>query len=285
MPTVQLAHGKIDDRRDGPEDGPVIVFVHGALVNGSLWYKTAELLAAKGYRTFVPDLPLGSHRTAFDADADLSPTGQASIVAEYLERLDLSDVTIVANDTGGAVTQFLMTNDAGRVGRVVFTNCDTFERFPPPPFDRLFKLMRRPALIRAGMAPMRSTWVRHGPGGYGGLMRKPIDPAQTLDWAEPCIKNGDVRRDFAKLARGIDPSQLVANAKRLRTFTRPVLVAWAPDDRFFRIEDGRRLAGCFDDARVVEIPDSATFVAHDQPERLVSEVASFVASTSVAGNA
>ena len=283
MPNVQLAHGEIEDRRDGPEDGPAIVFVHGALVNGSLWYDTAGLLAAKGFRTFVPTLPLGSHRVPFDADADLSPVGQASIVAEYLERLDLSDVTIVANDTGGAVVQFLLTTDASRVGRVVFTDCDTFERFPPPPFDRLFKLMRRPALIRAGMAPMRSTLVRHGPAGYGGLMNKPIDPEQTREWAEPCMTNPGVRRDFAKLARGIDPAQLVANAERLRTFTGPVLVAWARADRFFRIEDGRRLAACFDDARVVEIPDSATFVSHDQPERLASEVAAFVAPTSVAG--
>ena len=284
MPTVQLAHGVIDDRHEGPEDGPAIVFVHGALVNGSLWYETAGLLAARGFRTFVPTLPLGSHRVAFDADADLSPLGQASIIAEYLERLDLTDVTIVANDTGGALVQFLLTNDAKRVSRVVFTNCDTFDRFPPPPFDRLFKLMRSPALIRAGMAPMRSTFVRHGPAGYGGLMSKPIDPEQTRDWAEPCLTNAGVRRDFAKLARGIDPDQLVANAERLRTFTGPVLVAWAPADRFFRIEDGRRLAGCFDDARVVEIPESATFVAHDQPERLANEVASFVISTSIAGS-
>lgn len=283
MPTVQLARGAIDERRDGPEDGPPIVFVHGALVNGSLWYETAGLLAAKGHRTLVPTLPLGSHRVAFDADADLSPTGQAAIVAEYLERLDLSDVTIVANDTGGAITQFLLTKDARRVGRVVFTNCDTFERFPPPPFDRMFKLMRRTALIRVGMAPMRLTWIRHSSAGYGGLMTEPIDAAQTRDWVEPCLTNAHVRRDFAKLANGIDPVQLVANAELLRTFTGSVLVAWAAADRFFRIEDGRRLADCFDDARVVEIPGAATFVAHDQPERLASEVASFVASTSTGG--
>lgn len=279
MPTVQLAHGAIEDRREGPEDGPAIVFIHGALVNGSLWYQTSELLAAKGHRTFVPTLPLGSHRVAFDPDADLSPTGQAAIVAEYLEQLNLSDVTLVANDTGGAVTQFLLTRDPSRVGRVVFTNCDTFDRFPPPPFDRMFKLMRQPALIRVGMAPMRLTWVRHTRGGFGGLMTKPADAAQTRDWVEPCLTNGDVRRDFAKLARGIDPAQLVANAERLRTFTGPVLVAWAPADRFFRIEDGRRLAECFDHARVIEIPDSSTFIAHDQPERLANEVSSFVTST------
>jgi pimeloyl-ACP methyl ester carboxylesterase len=249
-------------------------------VNGSLWYETARLLAAKGHRTFVPTLPLGSHRIAFDAGADLSPTGQAAIVAEYLERLELSEATVVANDTGGAVVQFLLTHNASRVGRVVFTNCDAFERFPPPPFDRMFKLMRRPVLIRVGMAPMRLTWVRHTPGGYGGLMTKPIDAAQTRDWVEPCLTNADVRRDFAKLARGINPSQLVANAEQLRTFAGPVLVAWAPADHFFRIQDGLRLAGCFDHARVVEIEDSRTFVAHDQPSRLADEVDSFVTSTS-----
>ena len=133
---------------------------------------------------------------------------------------------------------------------------------------------------RVGMTPMRLTWLRHTPGGYGGLMTKPIDAAQTRDWVEPCLTNASVRRDFAKLACGIDPGQLVANAERLRGFNGPVLVAWAPADRFFRIEDGVRLASCFDHARVVEIPDSGTFVAHDQPDRLASEVDSFVTSTS-----
>jgi pimeloyl-ACP methyl ester carboxylesterase len=282
MPTVELSHGTIEDRREGPEEGPPIVFVHGALVNGSLWAETGRLLAASGHRTFIPDLPLGSHRVAFDADADLSPTGQARILASYLEQLDLSAVTLVANDTGGAVVQFMITDRPSRVGRVVFTNCDTFDRFPPPPFDRMFKLMRRPELIRVGMAPMRFTSVRHSVAGYGGLMRKPADAAQTRDWVEPCLTDAGVRRDFAKFARGIDPGQLVANAERLRAFSGPVLVAWATSDRFFPMEDGRQLAGCFDQARVVEIPDSGTFVAHDQPERLASEVESFITSTSAA---
>lgn len=284
MTTVQLQHGVIDDRRDGPNDGSPVVFIHGALVNGSLWHQTAARLAAAGYRTFVPDLPLGSHRHPFDEAADLSPTGVADVLAQYLAAVDVKHATLVANDTGGAITQFLLTRDPSRVGRVVFTNCDTFERFPPPPFDRMFKMARSPAVNKVLLQPMRSTRIRHR-AGFGSLVAKPLDADQTWDWIEPALTDAGVRRDFAKLAKGIEPAELVANAELLRRFRGPVLVAWAPEDRIFRIADGRRLAACFDDARVVEIPDSRTFVAHDQPERLADEIASFVAATAANGGA
>ncbi len=64
-------------------------------------------------------------------DADLSLPGIARLVAEFLDRLDLRDVTLVGNDTGGALVQLLMCDGAARVGRVVLVSCDAFDNFPP----------------------------------------------------------------------------------------------------------------------------------------------------------
>ena len=84
--------------------GEPIVFVHGALVNADLWRKVVPELA-KDFRCIAPDLPLGSHERAMPADADLSPPGVAKLIADFIAALDLDNVTLVGNDTGGALCQ------------------------------------------------------------------------------------------------------------------------------------------------------------------------------------
>lgn len=276
MAEVRVAGGTIRYTEAGPVDAPPIVFVHGALVDGRLWTATADDLARRGHRVIVPDWPLGSHRVAFDDTADLSPRGVARIILQFLAELHLDAVTLVANDSGGALTQLLLGIDDSRIARVVFTNCDTFERFPPPPFNWLFRLARRPSLQRAALLPARLTFLRQF---SFGLLAKRLDPALTKAWLEPGLTDAGIRRNFAAFVRAIDPKELTAAAAELHRFDGPVLFAWAPEDRFFRIADGRRLAECFQAARVVEIPDSRTFVALDQPARLAEEVDAFIAES------
>jgi len=274
MAEVRLSDGVVEYRESGPATGAPIVFLHGALVDGTLWADVAADLAERGHRTVVPDWPLGAHRRPFDPNADLGPSGQARIVLDFLNRLDLDGVTLVANDSGGAITQLLLDIDPSPVARVVFTNCDTFERFPPPPFSWQFRLARRPLGLRAQLLPARITSVRQAI--FGLLVEHEVDPERTRRWLEPALSDGRIRDDFSRFVRGIDPCELVAAAGRLHRFGGPVLVAWAPRDRYFRIADGRRLAACFGDARVVEIPDSRTFVPLDQPALLAAEVHRFV---------
>src|SRR2546421_5884610 len=100
---VELPQGTIRYRERG--SGEPIVFVHGVLVNGDLWRGVAPLLADRGYRCIVPDLPLGAHELAMHEDADLTPPGLARLVADFIGALGLDAPVIVANDTGGALTQ------------------------------------------------------------------------------------------------------------------------------------------------------------------------------------
>src|SRR5688572_13474022 len=99
---IRLAQGTIRYRDVG--EGPVLVFVHGLLVSGSLWRKVTPLLAGR-FRCIAPDWPLGAHEVALDDGADLSPAGVAQLIADFLEALDLRDVTLVGNDSGGALCQ------------------------------------------------------------------------------------------------------------------------------------------------------------------------------------
>jgi pimeloyl-ACP methyl ester carboxylesterase len=272
LPTAANVDG---ERARSGAAGPPVVFVHGLLVSATLWTRAADALAARGVRSYAPDLPLGSHRVALGDRADQTPRGVARQLAAFLEALDLRDVTLVGNDTGGAICQFLLDTDPSRIGRVVLTNCDSFEDFPPAPVVPLFKLLRRPGRIRAALAPIRVTAVRHSRAGYGMLTTTELDPEQTREWIEPCLTDAGVRDDVARFARAVDPQELVDVGARLRTFDGPVLLAWGTSDQIFKLASAERLRDAFADARLVPIDGSSTFVALDATERLADEIAAF----------
>ncbi|HZU39634.1 MAG TPA: alpha/beta fold hydrolase [Solirubrobacteraceae bacterium] len=279
METIRLPQGTVRYRVAGPPEtsAPPVVFVHGLLVSGSLWTATADALAGHGVRSYAPDWPLGAHTIALAPDADVSPAGVARMILGFLEALDLRDVTLVGNDTGGALCQLAIDTDPARVGRVVLTNCDAFEQFPPPPFGVLVAALRHPGLTRALMLPMRSTAVRHSLAAYGPLVRRPLDPQQTRAWVEPILGDAGVRRDVARFAAGVGADVLRPASERLTSFPGAALIVWGTGDRFFKLSLGQRLAQTFARGRLVELQGARTFVPHDEPERLAQEIAAFAA--------
>jgi pimeloyl-ACP methyl ester carboxylesterase len=270
--SVKLPQGNIHYREYG--DGPPIVFVHGLLVNGLLWRKVTPLLE-ENFRCIVPELPLGSHPEPMNPDADLSPPGLARIVAGFLEGLDLEDVTLVGNDTGGAISQITAANHPERIGRLVLTNCDAFENFLPPAFRPLQWSARVPGGLTAMMAGMRFEALRRLPIAYGWLIKRDFDDAPTRDWVEPYLTHREIRRDVIKVLKGIDPKHTFEAAEKLRTFDRPALLAWAVEDRFFKLSFAERLAETIQGATLEKIDDSYTFVSEDQPEQLSELIARF----------
>ncbi len=270
--TADLHAGSIHYRDLG--EGEPIVFVHGLLVDGRLWDGVAERLADR-HRCLVCDWPMGSHATAMNADADLSPSGQAELVLAFLDALGLERATIVGNDSGGAVSQLFTAAHPERVERLILTNCDTYEHFPPFPFNAMPPIARLPGGTTALQAPFRIGAV--GRAVYGLLARKPIDPALVAAWLAPASADPAVKRDLTKLLVGVDKRELIAADERLGAFERPIRFAWAREDRFFKLAHAQRLAAAVPDARIAEIADARTFVPLDQPGRVAELVAEFVA--------
>jgi pimeloyl-ACP methyl ester carboxylesterase len=252
-----------------------VVFVHGVLTNAELWRKVVPDVAAAGFRCLAPDLPLGSHELPMRTGADLSPTGNADVIADFLDALDLRDVTLVANDTGGALTQILLSRRPERVGRVVLTPSDCFEYFFPPIFKALPPLARIPGSMAVLGQLLRIRALYPLPILFGWVVKRPLPDAVAQAYLSPLRKSAGVRRDLRKLLREVHPRHTLAAAEALRTFDRPVLLAWAPEDKLFPIRLAHRLAALLPDAKLVEVPDSYTFLSEDQPAVLARHVVEF----------
>lgn len=278
LKTVRLPQGEIRYREDGPSDGEPIVFVHGLLVNSLLWRKVTPSLAAAGFRCIAPDWPLGSHVVPMSPDADLSPTGVAGMIDSFLEALSLEGVTLVGNDTGGAISQVTAAEHPKRIGRLVLTNCDAYENFPPPEFKSLMLVPKIPGATFGMYQALRLKAVRKK--FFHILQSTPLDHELLDAHFEPGQRSHGVRRDANKVMRGIDAKHTLAAAAKLsKDFHKPVLLAWGTRDPFFTLATAQRLARDLPDARLVEIPTSKTFVSEDAPERLAELISSFVRKT------
>jgi pimeloyl-ACP methyl ester carboxylesterase len=278
MPELELSAGTIDYEDTGGE-GPVVVLLHGVTMDGSLWRKVVPELRPD-HRCVVPTLPLGAHRRPMRADADLTLRGQARLVAEFVERLDLHEVTLVCNDWGGG----LLLASEERVGRLVLAACETFDNYPPGlPGKNLALLGRHPTGLALAAQTLRLRPLRRLPVTYGWMSKRPV-PAEVMDgWLRPILTQPEIRRDLHKYVRGTKQAkrELLAATEKLSQLDRPVLVAWATEDRVMPVEHGRRLAELIPRARLVEIADSYTLIPEDQPRELAARIRQFIAEEAI----
>ena len=267
---IELPAGTIRYREAG--EGKPVVFVHGYLVDGRLWDGVVDGLSDR-CRCLAPDWPIGAQQIAMKPDADLSPYGIAAIIASFLDALDLEDVTIVGNDSGGAMSQVLVTRHPERIGRLVLTNCDTHENFPPGIFKTMPPIAKLPGGMNVLAAPFRIPALARA--AFKPFAKKPIAPELIASWMKPALHDPGVKRDAKKVTVGMNKRYTLEAAQKLRNSELPILLTWAPGDRFFPLKYAERLAREVPNARIVQIPDAATFVPLDQPQQLADEIAGF----------
>jgi len=279
MREIDLSAGRI--RYTDTGSGEPIVFVHGLLASGALWSPVVPRLESE-FRCVVPELPLGAHRYPMKLEAELTPRSVAGMLAELIERLDLNGVTVVGNDTGGAISQLLVTEHPERIARLVLTPSDAFEHFFPPAFRPMQWVSRIPGGLGVALQPMRIAALRNSPLGFGWLSKRGIPDELTEAAMRSYFGNRAIRHDVERFVRAVDNTDTLAAAERLRDFDRPVLLAWAREDKFFKVKLAERLMERLSQGRLELIDDSYTFVPLDQPERLASLIREFVTSTTPA---
>ena len=215
---IDLPQGTIRVHETGA--GEPIVFVHGLLVNANLWRKVVPALAGD-FRCIALDMPLGSHLRPMPKDADLSPYGLADLVADAIEALGLEDVTLVGNDTGGAISQIVATPRPERIGRLVLTPCDAFDVFPPAIFKWALAPAQIPALVPLVFAPLRLRAPRRLPFAFGWLAKRPIDRDAEDSYVLPPLSDAGVRRDVPRPFGAWTPSTRSRRPRSCATSARP----------------------------------------------------------------
>lgn len=276
MKQIELSAGTIEYEDTGG-GGPTLVLLHGLMMDASLWDDVIADLS-RDHRCVAPTLPLGAHRHAMRKDAPLTLRDIARLVTELLDRLGLRDVTLVGNDTGGALVQLTAGGDTARVGRIVLASCEAFDNFPPGLTGRTLMLTGKlpPSLFGLFMQQMRLRPMRRLPIAFGWLTQR--GDGAVARWMRPVQQQSPIRRDTVRMLRAAaaDKRIMLEAAKALPAFARPALVVWASQDRVMPPEHGRRLAEILPDARLVEIPDSYTLMPLDQPAEFARAVRAFV---------
>lgn len=270
---IKVAAGTIRYREAG--SGPAIVFVHGYLVDGRLWDGVAEALSDR-FHVVVPDLPFGAHKVPMAPDAALDAPGLATIVDDFIAALGLEDVTLVGNDSGGAVSQIVVSRRPARVARLVLTNCDTYENFPPGIFKAMPPVAKLPGGMWAMAQPFRIPMISRL--AFSAFTKSGGRDDLVADWTGAALSDKALMRDLAKVTAGLDKRFTLAAAAALRGTGFPLLLVWAPGDKYFPLAGAERLAADVGGAKLVQIPDSATFVPLDQPQAVATHIADFAPS-------
>jgi pimeloyl-ACP methyl ester carboxylesterase len=273
MPDVELPQGTIRYLESGA--GTPIVFLHGYLMGARLWDPVVDRLASE-FRCLVPELPFGAHPVPLNPAADLTAAGLSRLVADFLQALGLTGAVLAGNDSGAAIAQVVAARHPERLGGLVLATGDAFDNFPPKPFRPLIAAARTGTLTPL-LATLKVRRARSLPTAYGWLTHGPLPHGLIDEWIGAYFAHQGVRRDLRKLTAALGDDDFMNQiAAELAAFTKPALLAWAADDKFFPAEHARRLAAVLPDSQLELIPGSRTWVMRDQPDltaRLIAGLA------------
>jgi pimeloyl-ACP methyl ester carboxylesterase len=277
MKSVDVTAGTIEYREEGDPNGAPVVLLHGLLMNDAQWNLALPLLPP-GFRYLLPRLPMGGHRVPMREDADLTLPAMVDIVGDFLDALDLADVTLVVTDWGGA----LFLTDIGRdkrVARLVICPSEAFDNFPPGfPGKVAWLASRNTHTVSLAMRQLKIGWLRRQWLMFGQMAKKPVPQDIVDSWMEAGLADRRIRQDLVKYCRTkFDKADLIRATNRLADFDGDVLVLWSrnpvmPDDHATRLAE---LTG----GTLRYVDDANVLVMLDQPEQTAAEIGKFLAST------
>ncbi|GAA3978753.1 alpha/beta hydrolase [Streptomyces marokkonensis] len=272
MPDIELSAGTIEYEDTGG-DGPVVVLLHGLVHDATVWREVVADLRTD-HRVIAPTLPYGAHRRPMSRPP--TPDIVNELIAEFLDRLDLTDVTLVENDCGRAQT--VAARHPERLARLALVACEAFDNYPPGLPGKLIGIAcRAPGGVSLLVRALGLKALRRLPVGIGALTKRPVPEAVVDGWLRPLRTDPAIRRDFRHYNTHVRRSELLEAAQGLRSFDRPALVVWATEDLMMPRAHGRRLAELLPQGRLVEVEDARTLIAEDQPELLSSLLREFIA--------
>jgi pimeloyl-ACP methyl ester carboxylesterase len=260
--------------------GRPALFVHGLAISSYLWRHVIDQLDGQR-RCVAVDLPLHG-QTPAAADQDFSLPGLARFVADFCDALELTDIDLVANDTGGAISQAFAAGHPERLHTLTLTNCEAHNNLPP-------KLLR-PAVLLSRMGLMARIMPRlalrdisrgrkrmYGTG-YQDIAKLPVDIARA--WLEPLFGTAESARQNDRILPSLHARDLLAIEPALARLQVPTLIVWGTGDRFFRRKWAYWLRDTIPGAtEVVEIDGARLFFPDERAAELTAALRRHWAST------
>ena len=248
--------------------GRAALFVHGVGTSSYLWRHVIGQLDGQ-HRCVAVDLPLHGETPAV-ADQDFSLPGLARFVADFCDALELTDVDLVANDTGGAIAQVFAAGNPERLHTLTLTNCEAHDNLPPKALLPAVLLARMGLLAR--LAP-RMRDIRRGRkgvlSGYQDAASLPDDVVRA--WREPLYGTAESARQFQRLFTSLHARDLLAIEPALARLQVPTLIVWGTGDIFFRRKWAYWLRDTIPGAtEVVEIDGARLFFPDERATELTA---------------
>jgi pimeloyl-ACP methyl ester carboxylesterase len=258
--------------------GPTLVFFAGALANHDLWREVIASLEER-YRCITIDLPLGAHPWPLSPGADRSATSLARLLLDCLELLEVNDATVVANDTaGGLLLLSLATDPPGleRVGRLVLTNCESYDQFPPDALKKASAFCRTFPRLAAGLLRLQARSSAARRRATAKVTAHGLDHEREESFFGPVQRDRRVADDLVAAMAGFRPRILLDAADAIPRFDRPVLLVWGESCDFFPLSAAQRLASEFPNATLVSVAGAKTWVPIDKPSAVADAIGAFV---------
>lgn len=255
--------------------GHPLIFIHGAFSSGNTWRKVLPELS-NYFHCIVPEWPFGGHKIPISTKLDFSPTGIADLINDLLKALNLKNVIIIANDTGGAYAQVFTAKYREKVSHLILSNCEAFEVFPPKKFQSLKSMVKVPGYLWLLAKVFKYKPALKWNITFGLLSHHLKKEEISKFYVKHFVKNKLIRNDFKKLAIEWHPKYTEKSAKELVGFKKPVLILWGMDDKeLFPVELGKRLKSIFQNSTFFEISNSLTYVQEDNPREFIEHIIKF----------
>src|ERR1700675_4299203 len=223
--SVQTASGRISYVEQGT--GPVALFVHGVLLNSHLWrHQLADLSDIR--RSIAVDL-LAHGDTEIASNQDVSVTANAKMLKEFLDALNIDQVDLVGNDSGGGIAQIFAAFSPERVRTLTLTNCDTHENGPREGFKPFVDMVKAGGLRDTLNAMLADKTIFRSPGALGpGYERPEIVTDEDIEtYLRPLVRTEQRTRDVHTFLQAFDNKHTRAIEPQLRELRAPTLIAWA----------------------------------------------------------
>jgi len=261
--SVATESGRISYAEAG--SGPVALFVHGVLLNHHLWrHQLAGLADIR--RCIAVDL-LAHGDTEIDPNQDVSVTANARMLAEFLDALDVDQVDVVGNDSGGGIAQIFSATNPDRVRTLTLTNCDTHDNWPPEAFKPFMEMAAAGELAKTLNAMLADKAIYRSPDALGPAYERPetVSDDDIDTYLRPFVRSEQRSRDLQRFLAAFDNHHTVAIEPQLRQLRALTLIAWATDDVYFPVKWAYWLAETIPGAKPpVEIPGARIFFPEER---------------------